>query len=41
MNKNSIDNMAYFIGIVLIVPFLCLMAAIGIGMIIYKIQMVI
>jgi len=35
MNKNSIDN----ISIALIASFLCLMIAIGIGVVIYEIQM--
>lgn len=39
MNKNSIDNIIYFISIALIASFLCLMVTIGIGVVIYEIQM--
>lgn len=39
MNKNSIDNIIYFISIALIAFLLCLMVTIGIGVVIYEIQM--
>lgn len=39
MNKSSIENIAYYVSIALIASFLCLMIAIGIGVIIYEIQM--
>lgn len=39
MNKNSIEKIACFISIALMASILCLMVAIGVGVVIYEIQM--